>query len=288
MEAKTAAGKAQRPPRRLESSSVALALLQGVVGIGGCRSLVITDDAAFVHEEMARSRRSRDRVCVHRESRRWRAGYCRVGEVITALGLARESCVDLVRATLANRAGVQFGQGCRESDRGASGRVRDFRRGDRTERTNCGRFVCCHFRLNQVRDCDGRDDQNDRHDDQQFDKRKALLFLHLKRLLMRDCLANSARSFWQEQGWFHFKTEFSTLNTNDLAKTVQNSVESRRQFEAGLPENVDVTRHYPLILTICVRKSLRLGLGFCVRRPRTFAVLETRLRTNRCRSLEER
>jgi len=40
-----------------------------------------------------------------------------VGEVITALGLARES-PSICSYTLANRAGVHFGQGRCESDRG--------------------------------------------------------------------------------------------------------------------------------------------------------------------------
>src|SRR5690242_2322346 len=51
-------------------------LLQSVVGIGCGGSLVVADDAGFVHEEMARSRGSRDRVCVHRKIRRRRAGNC--------------------------------------------------------------------------------------------------------------------------------------------------------------------------------------------------------------------
>src|SRR5579862_6841513 len=48
---------------------------------------------------------------------------------------------------------------------------------NRAERSDCRSLVRSNFGAKQVGNRDGRDDQNDRHDDQQLDKRKALLFL---------------------------------------------------------------------------------------------------------------
>src|SRR5260370_14777014 len=55
--------------------------------------------------------------------------------------------------------------------------VHDFRRVKSTQSSHRRSFVGGHFRANQVRNCDGRDDQNDRHDDQQLDKREAFLLV---------------------------------------------------------------------------------------------------------------
>src|SRR5215469_1240186 len=59
-----------------------------------------------------------------------------------------------------------------------------FRRADRAHRTHCRGFVGRDLRAQQVRNCDRRDDQNDRYDDQQFDKGKTLLLLHVISLNM--------------------------------------------------------------------------------------------------------
>jgi hypothetical protein len=50
-----------------------------------------------------------------------------------------------------------------------AGRVGNFRSVNRADRTNRRRLVGRHFGAEEVRDCDGRDDQNDRHDDQKLD-----------------------------------------------------------------------------------------------------------------------
>src|SRR5260370_25452699 len=55
--------------------------------------------------------------------------------------------------------------------------VHDFRRVKSTQSGHRRSLVGGHFRANQVRNCDGRDDQNDRHDDHQLDKRKAFLLV---------------------------------------------------------------------------------------------------------------
>src|SRR5580698_1268289 len=57
------------------------------------------------------------------------------------------------------------------------GGVGNFRGYDGADRTYGGRFIGRDAGAKQVRNCDGRDDQNDCHDDQQFDKRKTLLIL---------------------------------------------------------------------------------------------------------------
>src|SRR6266566_1965774 len=57
-------------------------------------------------------------------------------------------------------------------------RVADLRGVDGTNRTGRRGLIRRHLGFEQVRDSDSRDDQNDRHDDQQFDKRETLLFLH--------------------------------------------------------------------------------------------------------------
>src|SRR5204863_218666 len=59
-----------------------------------------------------------------------------------------------------------------------TGRIRHFRGADGANRAHSGGFIGCDFRTQQVRNGDGRDDQNDRHNDQQFDKRETLLLLH--------------------------------------------------------------------------------------------------------------
>ena len=55
------------------------------------------------------------------------------------------------------------------------GRIRHGGSVDRTDRTNRGSFVGRHTRPEQVRYCDGCDDQNDRHDKQQLNEREAFL-----------------------------------------------------------------------------------------------------------------
>src|SRR5579862_5735925 len=50
-------------------------------------------------------------------------------------------------------------------------------RRNRTEGTDCRSLVRGNLGAEQVGNCDSRDDQDNRHDDQQFDQRKALLFL---------------------------------------------------------------------------------------------------------------
>ena len=106
-------------------------------------------------------------------------------EPVAALGAGRENAVDQVRAAR-GRAGrrSQLRQRCRVSDRLIGRRVRHAGGVDRTQRTYCGRFIGRHTRTEQVRDGNRRDDQNDSHDDQQFDKGETLLILlHFSNLL---------------------------------------------------------------------------------------------------------
>src|SRR4029077_8901201 len=66
---------------------------------------------------------------------------------------------------------------------------------DRTECADGCRLVRSNLCAKQVGNCDRRDDQNDRHDDEQFDKRKALLvLLHCFSL---DPKSNVSRTPWR-------------------------------------------------------------------------------------------
>src|SRR2546430_1887486 len=158
-------------------------LLEGVAAVVRRAGLRVTNHTRLIDEEVTRTGRSTLWIAVRREQN-VRGGCAARGsrqrKSVAALVASLKLRVNLVVTSRAGRSCAEVGQSSRETETRTRGRKSDFRRGDRTERTNRGRFVCCHFRLNQVRDCDGRDDQNDRHDDQQFDKRKALLFVHLK------------------------------------------------------------------------------------------------------------
>ena len=59
----------------------------------------------------------------------------------------------------------------------AGRRIRDLRRRRHLQRRDSRRFIARHARAQQPRDRDGRDDADDRHNDQQFDKRKTRILL---------------------------------------------------------------------------------------------------------------
>src|SRR5207302_8008654 len=88
-----------------------------------------------------------------------------------------ERRVDLGVSARAGGGSTEVGQRVRKAERGTSRGERDFASRQSAERADCRSFVRRHLGLNQVRNCDSRDDQNDRHDDQQFDKRETLLLL---------------------------------------------------------------------------------------------------------------
>jgi hypothetical protein len=100
-------------------------------------------------------------------------------ELISALGTTSQNAVNQIGAGRVGCCATR--RRCKRCKRPwianarIRGRIRYGSRIERTERTDCGRFVGRHTRTEQVRDGNRRDDQNDRHDDQQFDKRETLL-----------------------------------------------------------------------------------------------------------------
>src|SRR5215472_5404743 len=168
-----------------------LSLLERGVANASNRRLVVANHTRLVGEKAALPggatvrRVGIQRVgvddCAHR-----RAGN--VGEFVTALHRGGHTQNVIQNA----RARAVAGSRAQQSKRVGITEVRALRGErhqtgvDRVQRTNGRRFVGRHLRLQQVRNCDGRDDQNDRHDDQQLDKRETLLLLH----------ESSLREFW--------------------------------------------------------------------------------------------
>src|SRR6266478_5282292 len=111
------------------------------------------------------------------------------------------------------------GSNVSKPDRRISGLKGHFRGIDGAESTYTRSLVRGHTGPEQVRNSDGRDDQNDRHDDQQFDKRETLLLLHTF------SLGNFGRS----------------CGHNNHSKKATNLVQ---EFISGLPlQAPDNTRH---------------------------------------------
>src|ERR1700730_2592441 len=111
-------------------------------------------------------------------------------EVVSALGPAAQVAIDQASgsrtgsgATCSRRA--QVGQRCSIA-RSISTGISDLCSVDGAQRTDCGSFVGRHFGAQQVRNGDGRDDQNERHNDEQLDKRETLLLLHDCCISLRD------------------------------------------------------------------------------------------------------
>ena len=112
----------------------------------------------------ARCRRSRGVVASarHRGQR----------ERITALGTASQQVVDQASArrarSTARASSAQRGERTKRVGIGIV--VGYFCRVDRAQGSNRRRFIGCHLGTNKIRDCDGRNDQNDGYYDQKFDK----------------------------------------------------------------------------------------------------------------------
>src|SRR5262249_10878860 len=108
------------------------------------------------------------------------------GSSATADGV-RQAAVDQARRS-ANRTGsrangsrsarTQVGKIQGKADRRIRSGVRNFSGVDAADRAGSRRFVRRDAGAKQVRDRDGGDDQNDRHDDQKFDKRETFLLSH--------------------------------------------------------------------------------------------------------------
>src|ERR1700733_14646791 len=150
-------------------------LLQGRAGNRRRSRESVTNNAGLVREETALTggarncRVRRRRVGVVQKIRPRHAGF---HERVTALGAARKNCVDDARTTGATCTGIEAHQSERVSNVRARSRVVHFTRVDRTNRTHGRRFVGRHLRLDKVRDCDRRDDKNNRHNDQELNQRK--------------------------------------------------------------------------------------------------------------------
>src|SRR6202041_2820227 len=172
-------------------------LLQGQKGLASCFRRrcrtrgVIPNHTRLVGAEAALTSGARadrhcgDFVAIH-ESRRatcrnWsdRNRSCSPNEVVTTLLATSQDRVNLL-CTGARCRGAQSSRQGRQGRRKAIlvGRVERHRsRVDGTERTDCRGLIGRHTGAQQVRNRDGRNDQNDRHDDQQFDKGETLLVL---------------------------------------------------------------------------------------------------------------
>src|SRR5579885_497172 len=165
------------------SNRYAESLLQSRTCHARCRSVqTVTNDASLVREEAAlTSRANGRRDCSQRVCANYTRGIRRssgISKFVAALGSRRKNVVNDVYASRASRTSVQFQQCGRVADIRATGCVGYFARVDRTDGTNSRGLIGGHLGLEQVWNCDGRDDQNDRHDDQQLDKRETLLLLH--------------------------------------------------------------------------------------------------------------
>src|SRR3984885_2318050 len=151
------------------------ALAKWVVGRCCSRARVHADHAGLVSVEVAlagdaRVQRARsDRILLIRSG-----GV--ESEHVAALGSGHESGVNQVRRGGGwRRRGAQIRQlGGIVSVGGGKCHRRSVQC---TKRTNRGRFVSGHFRTQQVRDGDRRDDQNNCNYDQQLDQRKTFLLL---------------------------------------------------------------------------------------------------------------
>ncbi len=152
-------------------------LLQRKAGRGCGGGRIVADHTGLVGVEAAlsggtaRSRIRCDRIAVRR-------GFAVTaeGEHIAALRASRQNAVNQVGASRCCRtARSQRRQRSRIALAVVGRGIRHSSRIDRTQRTDCGRFIGRHTRTEQVRDGNRRDDQNDRHNDQQFDKRETLL-----------------------------------------------------------------------------------------------------------------
>src|SRR5579862_2479448 len=104
---------------------------------------------------------------------------CECERITTLLvRIRRQHFVDQTCVLTALRTGWAALLGQRQGEAIAEGGRKGFlSRRNRAERTDCRSLVRSNLSAKQVGNCDGRDDQNDRHDDQQLDKRKALFFL---------------------------------------------------------------------------------------------------------------
>src|SRR3984957_21144155 len=148
-------------------------------GADGNAGQVVVDDAALIRTESALAGAARiqrsgiDFKRGERRNDRAGAGVRHIHEAVAALRTGRQDRVDQTRIgksrCASSRGAAQVRQGwcktltVRGVELGVGGH-------DRTNRSNRRSFVSRDTGAKQVRNCDGRDDQNDRHNDQQLDE----------------------------------------------------------------------------------------------------------------------
>src|SRR6267154_1710526 len=158
-------------------------LLQRRVRRRCAASREITDHTRLVGVESARSGGlRRNWVATDVITRQRRASADRTHrELVAALGAARQNVVNQVgRGRSCTRRWRQLSKRLGIAGRRIGGRIRYCSRVDRANGTDRRRFVGRHTRTEQVRDGNRCDDQNDRHDDQQFDKGESFLLFQDK------------------------------------------------------------------------------------------------------------
>src|SRR5580700_8447785 len=173
-------------------------------GAGDCWCAAVrgvTDHAALVAEEPAlaalshRCRLAHNRVGLETSASADCRG-CRgshIGEEITALRGGCCCCRGQDRVNQNRRAANCNAARCASHScqrpwelHAPARRIGNRRSVDGTNRTDRRRLIGRHAGAQQVRNCDGRDNQNDRDDDQQFDQRESLLIpFHVLSLLTR-------------------------------------------------------------------------------------------------------